>query len=80
MEGWPRDFGPFRVYIATRSELSKLNPRWRYGEHYPVISDGRGGEIYCGGSAGARELAKDLLDAADAYDTLVAEMGWHECD
>ncbi len=70
MEGWPRDFGPFRVYIATRNKLNQLRCD---GEYYPVISDGCGGEIYYGDSTGARELAQHLLDAADAYDALASE-------
>lgn len=39
----------------------------------PIIDDGRFGECYSGDSDGARELAENLLAAADAYDRLVAE-------
>lgn len=38
----------------------------------PIISDGRFGECYYGDSAGAREMAAELLAAADEYDRLAA--------
>jgi hypothetical protein len=60
-------FGPFKVYIATHESWGKKLPKSQW---HPVIDDGVFGEIYIGDSDGARELARHLLAAADAYDAL----------
>ncbi|MGV0627213.1 hypothetical protein [Mycolicibacter minnesotensis] len=65
-----QDFGQLAVFMATHDSLGKRLPKSQW---HPIISDGRCGELYVGDSAGARELAADLLAAADAYDALVAE-------
>lgn len=64
-------FGPFAVYIATHDRSGTRLPR---SKRHPTISDGCFGEIYEGDSAGARELAADLLSAADACDALCADI------
>lgn len=66
-----RMFGELAVYIATHSHTGKPLPK---GQWHPNISDGRFGELYEGDGTGARELAADLMAAADAYDELAAEM------
>ena len=66
-----QNFGPLAVYIATHDRSGKRLPR---SQRHPIISDGRFGELYEGDSAGARELAADLLAAADAYDALELEL------
>lgn len=63
-------FGPFWVGIKTRDFCGKRLPK---RDHKPWIDDGVYGEIYWGDSAGNRELAQHLLDAADAYDALASE-------
>nr|WP_046284636.1 hypothetical protein [Mycobacterium sp. UM_NZ2] len=62
-------FGELAVFMATHDDAGKRLPK---SQRHPLIADGRGGELYVGDSAGARELAADLLAAADAYDALVA--------
>jgi len=59
------------VFIATHDYSGRRLPKSR---HYPLISDGRYGELYEGDANGARALAADLLAAADAYDRLSAEL------
>ncbi|OBJ24469.1 hypothetical protein [Mycobacterium sp. 1245801.1] len=64
-------FGELAVFVATHSSQGKKLPKSQW---HPHISDGRFGECYEGDSAGARELAADLLAAADAYDVLATEL------
>lgn len=64
-------FGPLAVFIATHSRAGKKLPRSQW---HPLISDGCFGELYEGDGDGARELAADLLAAADAYDALTAKI------
>lgn len=61
-------FGELAVYTATHTRLGRPLPK---KDWHPFISDGRCGELYEGDSAGARELAADLLAAADYYDVLL---------
>jgi hypothetical protein len=64
-------FGPLAVYIATHDAQGKPLPK---SQHGPMISDGCFGELYEGDAEGARELAADLLAAADAYDELQTQL------
>ena len=61
-------FGELAVFVATHTSEGVRLPKHK---RYPLISDGRYGELYQGDGAGARELAAELLAAADAYDELV---------
>lgn len=64
-----QEFGELAVFVAKGDARGNLLPK---DEFHAIITDGRCGELYCGDSAGARQLAADLLAAADAYDGLIA--------
>lgn len=65
-------FGELAVFVATHSYDGK--EQLPESQWHPRISDGRFGECYEGDSAGARQLASELLAAADACDALAAEL------
>lgn len=59
----------FQIFVATRDRHGKELP---IEDHHAIISDGMFGECFEGDSDGARELASELLAAANEYDALVA--------